>query len=74
MGIVNDYVLGYSLRAVATAPGRNAEAIPRKDLEPPSDLASLAKNLRARTTEERFESGLQAVLDGLERRYLRGTE
>lgn len=70
-GIVNDYVIGYSFRAVATVSPEEMEAtIAASDVVELPELAALPDNLRARASTERFELGLQTVLDGIERRFL----
>lgn len=70
-GIVNDYVLGYSFRLVATPEPADMEAaIAASDVVEFPELAALPDNLRNRTSIERFELGLQTVLDGIERRFL----
>lgn len=70
-GTLNDYVLGHSLRAV-TAPRRDdlEDLISEADVAESPQLASLSESLRSRGAVERFEIGLEAVLDGLERRFL----
>lgn len=71
LGTVNDYVLGHSLRAVAPPMGRElADAISPSDVVEFPELASLQDNLRGRSSAERFELGLQTVLDGIEERFL----
>ena len=67
-GTVNDYVLGHSLRATATPTGELAEAVQKVDVVEFPELASLPDSLRSRSSVERFEVGLQIVLDGVERR------
>lgn len=70
-GIVNDYVIGYSFRAIGTVNPEDMEAaIAATDVVEFPELAALPDNLRARSTIERFELGLQTVLDGIERRFL----
>jgi len=70
-GIVNDYVVGYSFRLVATPKPADMEAaIADTDVVEFPELAALPDNLRARSSIERFELGLQTVLDGIERRFL----
>jgi AcrR family transcriptional regulator len=70
-GIVNDYVLGYSFRSVATVdPDEMDAAMSKTDVVEFPELASLPDNLRARRSLERFELGLQTVFDGVERRFL----
>lgn len=68
-GVVNDYVLGYSLRAVSAASARGlAEAISPNTVAEFPDLEALQDSLRSRTSVERFDLGLEIVLDGIERR------
>jgi AcrR family transcriptional regulator len=70
-GIVNDYVLGYSFRTVATVDPEDMEAaIAASDVVEFPELAALPDNLRNRSSIERFELGLQTVLDGIERHFL----
>lgn len=70
-GIVNDYVIGYSFRAVGTVNPEDMEAaIAAADVAEFPELAALPDNLRTRSSIERFELGLQTVLDGIERRFL----
>ncbi len=66
IGALNDYVFGYSLRAVsASASVAPAEAIPRDAVEQFPDLAALKESLRTRTSIERLEFGLEIMLDGI---------
>lgn len=70
LGTVNDYVLGHSLRVARLASDAALkDAIPKSDMAEMPELASLRDYLRTRATVERFEFGLQTVLDGIERRY-----
>jgi len=70
-GIVNDYVIGYSFRTVGTVnPEEMEAAIAPTDVVEFPELAALPANLRNRSSIERFELGLQTVLDGVERRFL----
>jgi AcrR family transcriptional regulator len=70
-GIVNDYLIGYAFRTVATVkPEDMAAAIAASDMVEFPELAALPDNLRNRSSIERFELGLQTVLDGIERRIL----
>jgi len=70
-GIVNDYVIGYSFRTVGTVNPEDMEAaIVDADVAEFPELAALPDNLRARSSIDRFELGLQTVLDGIERRFL----
>lgn len=72
-GIVNDYVIGCSFRIVASPnPEDMKTAIAAADVVELPELASLPDNLRTRSSIERFELGLQTVLDGIERRFLDG--
>jgi len=68
VGTVNDYVLGHSLRAV-TIPKPEAleDVISEPAIEAIPELQSLPGYLRTRASIERFEAGLDAVLDGIER-------
>jgi AcrR family transcriptional regulator len=70
-GIVNDYVIGYSFRNVGTVSAEDMEAaIAASDVVEFPELAALPDNLRNRSSVERFELGLQTVLDGIEQRFL----
>ncbi len=70
-GIVNDFVIGYSFRTVGTVSPEDMEAaIAASDVVEFPELAALPDNLRTRSSIERFELGLQTVLDGIERRFL----
>lgn len=71
-GIVNDYVIGYSFRTVGTVNPEDMEkAIAADDVVEFPELAALPDNLRNRSSIERFELGLQTVLDGVEQRFIR---
>jgi AcrR family transcriptional regulator len=70
-GIVNDYVIGYSFRTVGTVNPEDMEAaIADSDVIEFPELAALPDNLRTRSSIDRFELGLQTVLDGIEQRFL----
>lgn len=72
-GIVNDYVIGYSYRIVGTVNAEDMEAaIAASDIAEFPELAALPDDLRARSSIDRFELGLQTVLDGVEQRFLGG--
>lgn len=72
-GTVNDYVLGHSLRAIAGPhPGTFGELLSEAELKEWPELASLPASLRSRATLERFELGLEIVLDGIERQFGQG--
>ena len=71
VGTVNDYVLGHSLRAVTIARPEDLEdVIAEPAIEAAPELASLPDYLQTRASLERFEAGLKAVLDGVERQIL----
>jgi AcrR family transcriptional regulator len=71
-GAVNDYVLGHSLRAsAAQTAAKDADLISEQEIAAVPELAALPEFLRSRSSVERFEFGLQTVLDGVERRVLR---
>lgn len=70
-GIVNDYVIGYSFRIVGSVDPDDMEAtIATSDVVEFPELATLPDNLRSRSSIERFELGLQTVLDGIDQRFL----
>lgn len=70
-GIVNDYVIGYAFRTIGTVDPEDMEAaIAPSDVVEFPELAALPDNLRTRSSIDRFELGLQTVLDGIERRFL----
>lgn len=69
VGTMNDYVLGHSLRAVTVAwPAELEGIIEAEAIEAAPELASLPAYLKTRALLERFEAGLEVVLDGIERR------
>jgi len=70
-GIVNDYVIGYAFRIVGTVNPEDMEAaLAASDVIEFPELAALPDNLRTRSSIERFELGLQTVLDGVQQRFL----
>jgi AcrR family transcriptional regulator len=70
VGTMNDYVLGHSMRVAQLGSDADLkDAIPPGDMAETPELASLPDYLRTRATVERFEFGLQMLLDGIERRY-----
>lgn len=72
LGIVDDYVLGHALRVATSGNARDLdEILSADDLAEFPELAVLSEVDIARASEERFELGLQTVLDGVEQRYLR---
>jgi len=69
-GIVNDYVIGYSFRTVTSAnPQALEKEIGSSDVVEFPELATLPDNIRRRSSRDRFDLGLQTVLDGIERRF-----
>jgi AcrR family transcriptional regulator len=75
VGTVNDYVLGHSLRAVSIPKPKDLEGvIAEPAIEAVPELASLPDYLQTRDSVERFEAGLKAVLDGVERQILNAGE
>jgi AcrR family transcriptional regulator len=73
VGIVNDYVLGHSMRAVSIPkPEELEDVIAEPTIEASPELGSLPDYLQTRASIERFEAGLEAILDGIERRIRRG--
>jgi AcrR family transcriptional regulator len=73
LGIVNDYVVGNALRVATSPAGRDLVAY-LSELEGAEqlELAALRSFEEARLADESFEIGLRVVLDGLERRFVRG--
>jgi AcrR family transcriptional regulator len=72
-GTMNDYVLGHSLRAVSPPTAVElADAVAPSDVVEFPELASLKDSLRSRSSTDRFELGLEIVLDGIERRFADG--
>lgn len=74
LGIVDDYVLGHALRVATSGTGRDVEASlsPMDRLDRP-ELSALPRVEAGRNTSDRFEFGLQTVLDGIEHRFVRGS-
>lgn len=69
-GIVNDYVVGYLFRMVAASANPDAiEVAVAGDAVELPELSALPDNLRSRSSIERFDLGLQTVLDGIEQRF-----
>lgn len=74
LGIVDDYVLGHALRVATRGVGRDIDAsMTTSDLVELPELAALPEVVLARDTADSFETGLQAVLDGVERRFVSAT-
>lgn len=71
LGIVNDYVLGHALRVGTRGVARDLDASATTfDLSELPDMAALADFDDARGSVDNFETGLQAVLDGVAARFL----
>jgi AcrR family transcriptional regulator len=71
LGIVNDYVLGNALRVATSGIARDLVAsLSEADRAAQPELAALPRFEEARLARESFEAGLQAVLDGVERRFV----
>jgi AcrR family transcriptional regulator len=71
LAIVDDYVMGNALRVATGANDRDSEsAITSGDLVEFPELAALPSSELVRSHIERFEIGLDAVLDGVQRRFL----
>ncbi len=68
-GAVNDYVLGHSMRVASVSSAAEAgDQISDREIAETPELAALPSWLRSRSSVERFEFGLQMVLDGFEKR------
>jgi AcrR family transcriptional regulator len=68
-GAINDYILGFSLRSVAGATADDLkQSITDVDVAELPDLAVLPETARSRSSPERFQFGLELLLDGIERR------
>ncbi len=71
LGIVDDYVIGNALRIATGANERSFDGVLSSgDLVEFPELVTLPTAELARSHAERFEAGLEAVLDGVERRFL----
>jgi AcrR family transcriptional regulator len=74
LGIVDDYVLGHALRVATRGVGRDIDAsMTTSDLAELPELAALPEVVLARDTADSFETGLQTVLDGVEKRFVSAT-
>jgi AcrR family transcriptional regulator len=72
LAIVDDYVMGNALRVATGANDRGADsAITSGDLVEFPELAALPNSRLIRSHIERFEIGLEVMLDGIERHFLR---
>jgi AcrR family transcriptional regulator len=73
LGIVNDYVLGNALRVASTGSARDLmETLSAEDRAALPEVETLARVEESRIDVGSFESGLQVVLDGVERRFVNG--
>jgi AcrR family transcriptional regulator len=71
LSIVNDYILGHALRVATTGNTRNlVDSLSEQDRADLPEVAALARTEEARLAGEVFELGLQAVLDGVEQRFV----
>ncbi len=71
LSIVNDYVLGHALRVATAGNTRNlVDALSTQERAELPAVEALARTEETRLAGEVFELGLQAVLDGVERRFV----
>jgi AcrR family transcriptional regulator len=71
LSIVNDYILGHAVRVATTGNTRNlVDSLSEQDRAELPEVAALARTEETRVTGDVFELGLQAVLDGVERRFV----
>jgi AcrR family transcriptional regulator len=73
LSIVNDFILGHAMR-VATTGNTNdlVKSLSEHDRAELPAVQALARTEQTRLAGEVFEVGLQAVLDGVERRFFSG--
>ncbi len=70
LAIVDDFVLGHALRSATRANARAIDAsLTQADLAEMPELEALPDVIEARYSDDKFEIGLQTVLDGVERRF-----
>jgi AcrR family transcriptional regulator len=73
LGIINDYVIGNALRVATSPAARDLVAyLTEADRAERPELAALRRFEEGRLADEGFETGLQVVLDGVERRFVSG--
>lgn len=73
LGVVHDYVLGNALRIATSGVARDLVAsLSELDRAAQPEIEALPGVEEARLADESFEIGLQAVLDGVERRFVTG--
>ncbi|MEX2414441.1 MAG: TetR/AcrR family transcriptional regulator [Thermoleophilaceae bacterium] len=71
LGIVNDYVIGHAMRVATSGNARDLEqAYSDDDVAEVPELRELTEVNARRGSTEHFETGLQTVLDGIERHFL----
>jgi AcrR family transcriptional regulator len=73
LSIVNDYILGHAMRVATTGSTRDlVDNLTEQDRAELPEVAALARTEETRLVGEVFELGLQAVLDGVEHRFVSG--
>jgi AcrR family transcriptional regulator len=71
ISIVNDYIVGHALRVATTGSTRDlVDNLGEQDRVELPEVEALARTEETRLAGEVFELGLQAVLDGVERRFV----
>lgn len=71
LSIVNDYILGHAMRVATTGSTSDlVSSLTEQDRAELPEVTALAKTEDTRLAGEVFELGLQAVLDGVEHRFL----
>ncbi|HEV7774443.1 MAG TPA: TetR/AcrR family transcriptional regulator [Conexibacter sp.] len=73
LSIVNDYVVGHAMRVATTGSTSDlVDSLRAEDRAALPEVAALARTEETRLAGEVFELGLQAVLDGVELRFVNG--
>jgi hypothetical protein len=73
LSIVNDFVLGHAMRVATTGSTTDlVDSLKDEDRAALPEVAALARTADTRLAGEVFEVGLQAVLDGVEHRFVGG--
>jgi AcrR family transcriptional regulator len=73
LSIVNDYIVGHAMRVATTGNTRNlVDGLSERDRAELPEVEALARTEEARLAGEVFELGFQAVLDGVEQRFVTG--
>ena len=71
LSIVNDYVIGHALRVATTGSTSDlVKSLRAEDRAALPEVEALARTEETRLAGEVFERGLQAVLDGVEQRFV----